>query len=351
MIRLRAFSFVILLCVSAGAQNLVVNPGFEEAKKGGPVYPGNLFASYQVNGWYPPTAGSPDWYCNLPLESNPMPKGFNENYFAGKSDPHTGSAFAGILAYHKDEQKTDYTEYIGGTLNSTLTAGHTYVVSFWYCYTKYSDLNVDTLGVFFTSAKLNFDKLENNLKVLPQVQMKIDTVMKWTLVKGEFVANGTEQYFAIGNYARAFSASAKSNRRPRIGWHYAYYYFDDVSVVDKNPTGPLTITAGQKLTFNNILFDTGKSSLLAGSFSTLDQIVTALKKQPNLKVTIQGHTDSDGDAQTNQTLSEQRALSVKKYFISKGIDSTRITTNGLGSSQPIGTDKSKNRRVEFVFGQ
>ncbi len=340
------FSSAILLSYG---QNLVVNPGFEDCTKGLPVVPMDAFSSYGINGWYMPTGGTPDWYSNLSEDKNPAAKGFSENYFAGKVDPRSGNSFAGILAYHVDEKDLPITEYAGGTLNSTLIAGHTYLVSFWYCYTKQSDMKVDTLGVYFSNSKISQPKMATALKFRPQVIVPIDTTMQWTQVKAEYVANGTEQFFCLGNFKNPFDKSASFCRKKNIAWSYAYYYLDDVSIVDKSPSGPLTISAGQKLTFNNILFDTGKSTLLASSFSTLDQIVAALKKQPTLKVTINGHTDSDGDSQTNQTLSEQRALSVKKYFISKGIDSTRISTKGFGSSQPVGTDKSKNRRVEFVF--
>lgn len=343
--------FFSLLVVLLKAQNLVVNPGFEECKKGLPIIPGDAFASYGINGWYMPTGGTPDWYSNLPEDKNPAAKGFSENFFAGKVDPHSGNSFAGISTYHIIEKNEPGAEYFGGTLNSNLIAGHTYLVSFWYCYSKNSDMWVDTLGFYLSNSKVNQPKMAVNLKFLPQVIVGIDTSMQWTQAKAEYVANGTEQYFCIGNYQKPFEKSATFCRKQKIAWNYAYYYFDDISIVDKNPNGPLTISAGQKLVYNNILFDVGKSTLTASSSAQLDQIVAAMKKQSALKVVISGHTDSDGDAKANQTLSEQRAVSVKKYFVSKGIDSTRITTNGFGSSKPIGNDKSKNRRVEFVFSQ
>lgn len=342
---------ILAIGVGASAQNLVVNPGFEECKKGLPVVPMDAFTSYGINGWYMPTGGTPDWYSNLPPDQNPMPKGFSENYFAGKIDPHMGNSFAGILAYHIDEKHTPITEYVGGTLNSTLLAGHTYVVSFWYCYTQHSDMKVDTLGIYFSNSKVSQPKMAINLKFHPQTKFAVDTSMEWKQVKSEFVANGTEQFFCFGNFEMPFDKSASSCRKPNLAWNYAYYYLDDVSIVDKNPTGPISISPGQKLVYNSINFDVGKSTITTSSHAQLDQIVAAMKKQSTLKVEISGHTDSDGTPASNQTLSEQRALAVKEYFISKGIDSTRITTVGFGSSKPISTDKAKNRRVEFYFSE
>lgn len=342
-----AFTFTVGFLYS---QNLVVNPGFEIFKKGLPTIAMDGFASYGVAGWYKPTEGTPDWYCNIENDSNPIPAGFRSQYAHGKSDPHSGRAFGGYGSFTNNNPR-QHCEYVGGTLISPLQPGRTYNFSLWIQRGQYANQYHDTLGVYFTSEKLLVDSL-TYLSYRPQVEIRIDSSNAWKLVKGKFVASGGEQYFTLGNFSKEKANSLKPcGKRKNIYETRAYYYLDDFTLADQNPSGPLSISAGQKLIFNNILFETGKSSLLASSFSTLDQIVAALKKQPTLKVTINGHTDSDGDPQTNQTLSEQRALSVRKYFISKGIDSTRISTKGFGSSQPIGTDKSKNRRVEFYFAE
>jgi outer membrane protein OmpA-like peptidoglycan-associated protein len=77
---------------------------------------------------------------------------------------------------------------------------------------------------------------------------------------------------------------------------------------------------------------------------------------PDIKVTIEGHTDNTGRAETNQKLSESRAASVKKYLVSKGISADRLTTGGFGADRPIednktAAGKAKNRRVEFKLSQ
>ena len=85
----------------------------------------------------------------------------------------------------------------------------------------------------------------------------------------------------------------------------------------------------------------------------LDAAVAKLKEYGALKINIVGHTDSSGSDAWNATLSKNRAESVKKYFLAKGIDPSRIDkVYGVGPTQPIADNKtkegkSKNRRVEI----
>lgn len=102
-----------------------------------------------------------------------------------------------------------------------------------------------------------------------------------------------------------------------------------------------------------ILFDTDSSRLRAESLPTLDEVVRLLTAETAWKITIEGHTDSVGTPAHNQTLSEQRAGSVRDYLISKGVVAGRLTSVGFGLSKPV-TDnatelgRAQNRRVELV---
>lgn len=104
--------------------------------------------------------------------------------------------------------------------------------------------------------------------------------------------------------------------------------------------------------YKDIQFELNKSDLRSSSYPVLNDIVTALKAQPNLKIEIQGHTDSTGAHGYNMTLSEKRAQSVKAYLIAKGIANSRLTTKGYGPDMPIDSNATKdgrarNRRVEI----
>jgi outer membrane protein OmpA-like peptidoglycan-associated protein len=99
-------------------------------------------------------------------------------------------------------------------------------------------------------------------------------------------------------------------------------------------------------------FDFNKSSLAPESYPILVNAVQVLLGNPDMKVEIQGHTDNIGSDAYNKKLSLQRAETVKKFLVSKGVNANRLTTVGLGSSQPISDNKTAdgrafNRRIEF----
>jgi OOP family OmpA-OmpF porin len=102
-----------------------------------------------------------------------------------------------------------------------------------------------------------------------------------------------------------------------------------------------------------INFKTGKSDIKPESQSIVDQIVEMLRQNKELKISIEGHTDNVGDNNSNQTLSENRAKAVMNALIARGIEKSRLSYKGCGSSKPIADNateegKAKNRRVEIV---
>jgi OOP family OmpA-OmpF porin len=108
-----------------------------------------------------------------------------------------------------------------------------------------------------------------------------------------------------------------------------------------------------KIVSNGIRFDTGKSTLKSESMGVLNEIHKMLDEHPEVKVSIEGHTDNVGDNDMNQKLSEERAEAVRKQLVSMGIKAERLTSKGFGESKPINTNdtpegKAENRRVEFV---
>ena len=118
-----------------------------------------------------------------------------------------------------------------------------------------------------------------------------------------------------------------------------------------------TVNDGQaiKVTFDSgILFATNSSSLNTASQSSLIQFANSLKSNPDTNVEIYGHTDSSGGDKINVPLSEKRADSVKNFLAGQGIGISRITTAGMGSSQPVAAESAKgvqalNRRVEIYI--
>jgi OOP family OmpA-OmpF porin len=101
-----------------------------------------------------------------------------------------------------------------------------------------------------------------------------------------------------------------------------------------------------------INFKFNSAEIARSSFRQLDRAAKVLTDYPDVRIEIQGHTDDRGNDEYNKDLSQRRAESVKNYFISKGIDTSRLTAIGYGEEIPIADNKSgrgraRNRRVEF----
>jgi len=113
---------------------------------------------------------------------------------------------------------------------------------------------------------------------------------------------------------------------------------------------------GLVLTLGDVLFDTGKAQLNPGSARELDQLAQFLTSHPERRVQIDGYTDSVGTDSYNQDLSQRRAETVKAALMARGVDPSRIGTQGYGKGFPVAdnTDsggRQLNRRVEVVIGQ
>jgi len=109
----------------------------------------------------------------------------------------------------------------------------------------------------------------------------------------------------------------------------------------------------QNLTKGRIRFESASASIDADSTGLLDRLVEIAMRCPTTRFDIAGHTDGDGDAAFNQTLSEKRAAAVESYLVKAGLPADRFGTVGYGATQPIadnGTEdgKMQNRRIEFV---
>ncbi len=110
---------------------------------------------------------------------------------------------------------------------------------------------------------------------------------------------------------------------------------------------------GSVLRLDNLYFDVGKATLQGGSQQSLDKLMQMLEAYPSMRIEIQGHTDSDGAAEQNLKLSQDRAVTVMQYLIGKGIAPGRLEARGFGESLPIAPNttaqgKQLNRRVMIL---
>ena len=111
---------------------------------------------------------------------------------------------------------------------------------------------------------------------------------------------------------------------------------------------------GLVMTLGDVLFDTGKSELKSGAARKLDPLVAFLNSHPNRRIEIDGFTDSVGSESLNEQLSQRRADAVKEALVSRGVDATRVNTQGFGKTFPVASNdnaggRQLNRRVEVVI--
>jgi len=112
---------------------------------------------------------------------------------------------------------------------------------------------------------------------------------------------------------------------------------------------------GLVLTLGDVLFDTGRATLNPGAAMKLDRLAAFLNEHPDRHVQIEGFTDSVGTDAYNQDLSERRADAVKAALTMRGIDPSRVGTEGYGKAYPVASNSDSggrqlNRRVEVVIG-
>jgi OOP family OmpA-OmpF porin len=101
-------------------------------------------------------------------------------------------------------------------------------------------------------------------------------------------------------------------------------------------------------------FATNKSTIYSDSFAMLSEVADVLKARPEIKVRVEGHTDSRGTMKRNMKLSQERADSVKAFLVGKGVEPERLEARGFGPTQPIDDNRTSkgrenNRRTEFII--
>ncbi|MEZ4472626.1 MAG: OmpA family protein [bacterium] len=118
--------------------------------------------------------------------------------------------------------------------------------------------------------------------------------------------------------------------------------------------GKVKLTCEEISIGEQVFFDTNKATIRKVSFELLDQVASVLKNAKFVtKVRVEGHTDDRGKDDKNKKLSQDRAESVRKYLIDKGISADRLEAVGYGEERPIASNKTaagrqQNRRVAFT---
>jgi outer membrane protein OmpA-like peptidoglycan-associated protein len=151
---------------------------------------------------------------------------------------------------------------------------------------------------------------------------------------------------------KAFPYAGTKMDRLRFGEGAAMV--SNIRIAVGNPDMRNKLLTEGKLVSYGIYFDVGKDAVKPESYGTLKMIASVLTENPDVKIKIVGHTDSDGADATNLDLSKRRGASVKDELVkSFAIDASRIETDGKGETVPLAANdtpanKALNRRVEFI---
>ncbi len=129
---------------------------------------------------------------------------------------------------------------------------------------------------------------------------------------------------------------------------------EEAPIVQKIDVAVKELKKGAHITIDNVHFKTNSSELSEKSRASLNALVAYLKENPEVHISIEGHTDNVGEAKANMALSADRAYSVLSYIQHKGIDSSRLRFKGWGETRPIAPNdtpegRAMNRRIEIVI--
>lgn len=219
------------------------------------------------------------------------------------------------------------------------------------------DVRADSYSVLITDANGCLKSLHADVTQPEKLSLHIDSVRN---VKCCGDASGAIYITVLGGvkpykYQWSHGATSEDITNLKLGVY-------TVTVSDANGcivTTPDEMSLFEQVVSNGmfstreILFDVAKATIKPQSFTTINKIATFMKEYPSTSFSIEGHTDSDGDAVSNQKLSEARAEAIKQALIKFGIRDYRLKAKGWGEAKPIATNntpegKATNRRVEFI---
>jgi outer membrane protein OmpA-like peptidoglycan-associated protein len=207
---------------------------------------------------------------------------------------------------------------------------------------------------------------ENDLLFIVPTITDVTPLSSWKAVIYTSRGMVFKTFSGSGQIGESITWDGVSDRGIRVGSAEDYYLQFDATDSGSNtgtsPKLPFSIdilvipsSRGLKIQVSNIEFAFNAAELKGDrTFAVLKRVVEVLKKYKKYSITIEGHTDSTGDAAYNVDLSKKRAEAVGKYLIKNGIEPDRLSYEGYGSKYPVDTNdtvdgRARNRRVEFLL--
>ena len=360
--------FTLFLSFTSFAQNLIPNHSFEKtvdcAQKIG-------LLDKNVELWSSPTLGTTDIFSSCSNDLAAIPSNYN-----GPQDAQNGNHYAGIFAYSDN----NYREYLHVKLDDTLIKGSRYSLTYYISLAERSDFAIADLAILFTDKKIKTSiSRELSKKQLRKSNIKnyryLSAVSRgfyedrysWMKIEIDFVANGYEEFLTLGNFKKN-SKTDKKSVSSKNRFNISFYYVDNMSLINLDrpipsnsetvleekirPIEQIIYEVDRSYRFKNVNFDYDSYELSLAARNEIQNLYYYLKRFPEQKISIIGHTDNQGDADFNQRLSENRAKAVAKYLVELGLNKNFVSIIGLGNTKPVELNdteqgRSANRRVEF----
>ena len=170
---------------------------------------------------------------------------------------------------------------------------------------------------------------------------------------------------ADGDHMKVYAGSERVANIPNADFRrtgalrfffYAYeapFFLDDLRIAAGGRNLYDALTSDGRAVLEGVRFETGSATLTAASRAVLDPVAATLRQHADLRLRIEGHTDSEGAAESNRALSERRAAAVLDYLAQAGVERSRLTAVGRGEAAPVASNdteagRRQNRRVELV---
>jgi OmpA-OmpF porin, OOP family len=203
---------------------------------------------------------------------------------------------------------------------------------------------------FYKSADQELDGFDANYNEVIHIAMQVQESRLRIWINSDKVFDIPKgmpiQYIFNQLFFKIHSSGYKENE---IG-----FYLSNIKVATGVPDTRHKLMEEGTFSTTGILFNVNEATLQPASYGVIREIAAVLKANPSVRISITGHTDSDGADAANLTLSQRRAVTVKDVLVNEfSIDAARMETDGKGESKPVADNKTKegkaaNRRVEFT---
>jgi len=348
---LKTASFLFLYFVFVKtilAQNLVLNPSFEETTDKF----NNNTDFLGVKDWREPTRGGSVYLNEKGCKDDLKCRGFNK--------ARSGNSCAGILLFAKQVRVIGGWSYIQGKLEKPLEEGNIYKVEFYLLQADSSPIAVNQIGVLFSKGTRKFNhtaRYPGRPQVRNMTNKYFSSTSKWMHFSQKFIASGGEKFITIGNFSTIEKTPYmvtdenfwKRNGilRPNLlSASYtleAFYFIDDVSVSNTD-----LIKGDSRLA--SIYFDKNNWNISQQGLEKLKNINTLkLDNAKNFKIRVEGFTDKEGNDNDNESLSDRRAKAVANKLIEIGMPPSRIHVVAYGETKAKTQNDKTDRRVDIFL--